>query len=73
MIECKELSGKVIRVCHLYEDGVDGPEVQIEFTDGTSFVTGLKVEVSFEARYLRSDGGGSTILKDYTHPVIIPH
>ncbi|RXH54447.1 MULTISPECIES: hypothetical protein [Acidobacteriaceae] len=73
MIECKELAGKVIRVCHLYEDGVNGPELQIEFTDGTSFVTGLKVEVSFEARYLRSDGGGSTILKDYTQPVIIPH
>jgi hypothetical protein len=66
MIECKELAGKVIRVCNLYEDGIAGPELQIEFTDGTSFVTGLKVELSLEAKYLRSDGAGSTILKEYT-------
>ncbi len=69
MIECKELVGKVIRNCKLYEEGSDGPELQIDFTDGTSFVAGLKTEVSLDAKYLRSDGGGSRILKEYMPPV----
>ena len=69
MIECKELAGKVIRVCHLYEQGIDGPELQIEFTDGTSFVAGLQIQVSLGAKYLRSDGGGSNVLKEYTDPL----
>jgi hypothetical protein len=46
MIECNELVGKVIRACNLFEDGSGGPELQIDFTDGTSFVAGLKVEIS---------------------------
>jgi hypothetical protein len=65
MIECKELAGKVIRVCNLYEDGNGGPELQIDFTDGTSFVAGLKTEVALDAKYLRNEGGGSRILKEY--------
>ena len=70
MIECNELVGKVIRACNLFEDGSGGPELQIDFTDGTSFVAGLKVEISLEAKYLRNDGGGSRILKEYTSPVL---
>jgi len=70
MIECKELAGKVIRVCTLFEDGSDGPELQIDFTDGTSFTLGLKTQVSLEAKCLQSEGGEPKVLKDYTLPVI---
>jgi hypothetical protein len=37
MIHCKELSDKVVRLVTIYEDGTSGPEVHIEFTDGTTF------------------------------------
>ena len=66
MMECKELAGKVIRLCSLFEDGSDGPELQIDFTDGTSFTVGLKTQVSLEAQCVRNDGGEPQVLKDYT-------
>lgn len=68
MIECKELVGKVIRLCILFEDGSNGPEVQIEFTDGTSFAVCLKTDVSLEAKCIRDEGGQPQVLKDYTTP-----
>ena len=69
-MECKELAGKVVRVCNLYEDGSDGPELQIDFTDGTSFTMALKNQVTAEAKFLRSDGGEPQILKDYSGRVL---
>jgi hypothetical protein len=42
MIHCKELSDKVVRLLTIYEDGTYGPEVHIEFTDGTTFSACLK-------------------------------
>ena len=68
MIECKELAGKVIRVCHIYQDGNDGPEVHIEFSDDTTFSACLKPSVSIEAKYIHDQGGEPQILKDYTAP-----
>ena len=68
MIECKELVGKVIRACHLYEEGSDGPELQIDFNDGTSFVASLKLQPSLEAKYLQNNGGGSLVLREYKPP-----
>jgi hypothetical protein len=54
MIHCKELSDKVVRFVTIYEDGTYGPEVHIEFTDGTTFSACLKTNVSIEAKYPRS-------------------
>jgi hypothetical protein len=42
MIECKELAGKVIRICRIDKDGSNGPEIHIEFTDQTTFSVCLK-------------------------------
>jgi hypothetical protein len=70
MIECLELAGKTIRVCSVYEDGSYGPEIHIEFTDGTSFSACLKTAISIEAKCLREDGGQPQILRDYTSPAI---
>ena len=70
MIECKELAGKVIRVCTLFDDGSDGPELQIDFTDGTSFTVGLKTQIVLEAKCLQNDGGEPRVLKDYTSLVL---
>jgi hypothetical protein len=70
MIECEELTGKVIRRCTLHEDGSYGPEVHLEFTDGTTFSACLTTKASIEAKHIRDDGGEPQVLKDYTAPAI---
>jgi hypothetical protein len=56
MIECKELAGKVIRLFTIFEDGHYGPDIQIEFTDGTRFSACLKTAISIEPiRKTRAD------------------
>jgi hypothetical protein len=66
MIDCKELSDKIVRQLTIYEDGTYGPEVHIAFTDGTSFSACLKTNVSIEAKYIHDQGGEPTVLCDYT-------
>lgn len=66
MIECAELAGKVIRGCTIYDDGSDGPEVLIEFTDETTFSVCLRTTNSVEARCIRDDGGQPQILSTFT-------
>ena len=66
MIECRELAGKVIHLCTIFEDGSDGPDLQIDFTDGTSFTVSLTTGVTIEAKSIRDDGGQPQVLKDYT-------
>ena len=68
MIPCKELSGKVVRLVTIYENGTYGPEVHIEFTDGTVFSACLKTNVSIEAKCIRDDGGEPRVLQDYSCP-----
>jgi hypothetical protein len=70
MTECKELAGKVIHRFTIFEDGNYGPDIQIEFTDGTSFSACLKTDISIEAKHLRNEGGQPQVLKDYTRPAI---
>jgi hypothetical protein len=66
VIECKELAGKVIRDCSIYEGGCDGPEVLIEFTDDTTFSICLRTIVAVEAKCMRDDGGQPQVLKRFT-------
>jgi hypothetical protein len=65
VIECKELAGKVIRDCNIYEDGSDGPEVLIEFTDDTTFSVCLKTTVSVDAKCLLDEGGQPQVIKAF--------
>lgn len=66
MMECKELAGKVVRSLTLYETTSEGPEVCIEFTDGTVFSSCLKTSTTLEAKVTRDDGGRPQLLKDYS-------
>lgn len=66
MIECKELAGKVVQACTIFEDDNEGPDVQLDFTDGTSFTLNLRTKAFVEAKCLSSDGGEPETLKDYT-------
>jgi len=70
MTECKELSSKVVRTLTVYEDGTYGPEVHIEFTDGTCFSACLKNNITIEAKYMRDEGGQPVVLRDYSGPAI---
>ena len=70
MIECKDLAGKVIRSVTLFEDGSDGPEITIDFEDGSNFNVGLGVKMTLQAKLTQSDGGQPQMLKDYTTPAV---
>jgi hypothetical protein len=70
VVHCKELVGKVVSAFTLFEDGNDGPEICIEFTDGTVFSSCLRASTSLEAKISRDDGGQPQLLKDYSTPVV---
>ncbi len=70
MIQCKELTDKVVRLVTIYEDGLYGPEVHIEFSDGTTFSACLKGHFSIEAKYIHDQGGEPIVLRDYSCPAI---
>ncbi len=69
MMECKELAGKVIESFTLYEEGDYGPEVNIEFTDGTEFNICLRTEPFIEAKHLQNGDGEPRVLRDYSCPI----
>jgi hypothetical protein len=52
------------------ENQIGRPDLQIDFTDGTSFNVSLKTDLSIEANCLRDEGGQPQVLKDYTTPAI---
>jgi hypothetical protein len=70
MVECKEFVGKIISSFKLYEDSIDGPEICIEFTDGTVFSSCLKTSTALEAKVTRNEGGHPRVLKDYSTPPV---
>ena len=69
MTTCDELVGKTVRSCSLYEDGPYGPEVLIEFTDGTIFNTCLKTSATLEAKLLQKTGDEAELLRDFSPSV----
>jgi hypothetical protein len=70
MIECKDLAGKVVRSITLFEDGRYGPEITIDFKDGSSFNACLAVRMTLEAKLTRDEGGQPQLLQDYTTPAV---
>lgn len=66
MVICEEFAGKTIEKFAIYEDSIDGPEISIEFTDGTVFTTSTKTSTALEAKLTRNEGGHPRVLKDYS-------
>jgi hypothetical protein len=66
-IEYKGLAWKVITI---FEDGKDGPEVSIDFEDGSNYYACLGIKMTLEAKWTRDDGGQLQVLQDYTTPAI---
>jgi hypothetical protein len=70
MVICKEAEGKTIASLTMHEESPDGPEICIEFTDGTVFSACLKTATALEAKITRDDGGRPQLLKDYSMPAV---
>jgi hypothetical protein len=68
MIECKELAGKVVRICRIDKDGRNGPEIHIEFTDQTVFSVCLKTDISIETKS-PDDRSGLRLVEDLDKPI----
>lgn len=68
MIECKDLAGKVVRAVTLFEDGRDGPEISIDFEDGSTFNALLGIKTNLEAKLTLNEGGQPQLLNDYAAP-----
>jgi hypothetical protein len=66
MVVCHEFIGKTINNFTIYEDTIDGPEICIEFSDGTVFSSCLKTSTALEAKVTRNEGGHPRLLKDYS-------
>ena len=64
-VECTEVIGKEVCNLRIYADSGDGPEVQIEFTDGTSFNCCFNSRPTFEARLLRAGAGEPLVLRRF--------
>ena len=52
MVVCQEFIGKIISSFTIYEDSIDGPEICIEFSDGTVFSSCLKTSTALEAKVI---------------------
>jgi hypothetical protein len=70
MQTCKEFIGKTVADFTIHEEGPDGPEICIEFTDGTVFSSCLKTSTKLEATLTKDDGGRPQLLKEFSTPVI---
>ncbi len=70
MVICKEFVGRVVSTFTIYEDSGDGPEICIEFTDGTVFSSCLKTSTALEAKVTRNEGGHPRLLEDYSTPPV---
>ena len=64
-IECAEAVGKTVSSLKIYRDCGDGPELQIDFSDGTSFNCCFNTKPSFEATLHRAGVGEPAIIRRF--------
>lgn len=64
MTRCDEVVGKDIEQCSLHDNGPYGPEILIEFTDGTVFNASLRTAMTLEVKLLRKTDDEAEVLMD---------
>jgi hypothetical protein len=64
-VECPELSGKTIQALRIHKDTGDGTDVQIELTDGTTFICSLSHQPSVRASLYRGGVGTPQTIREY--------
>ena len=65
VIECPELTDKIIRGLSIHDDPPCGREVHIEFTDGSEFTVALTSIMAVDAKYYRDRGGELEVLREF--------
>ncbi|MDE1162386.1 MAG: hypothetical protein PW792_10650 [Acidobacteriaceae bacterium] len=68
MVNCKELTGKVIERASVFEANETGPQLELKFTDGTMFAFRFSNRPAIEARLIENEPVESVLLKDYSVP-----
>ncbi len=64
-MECAEVAGKTIKTLKIYENGVDGCETLIEFTDGTSFSSSVSHQPTVKGTLFQRGVGTPQVIRDY--------
>lgn len=64
-VECAEVAGKTIKTLKIYENGVDGCETLIEFTDGTSFSSSVSHQPVVKGTLFKGGVGSPLVIRDY--------
>jgi len=65
-VDCLELTGKTIQRFRIHKDARDGPELQIDLTDGTSLSYSVSSQTSTRATLYKGGVGTPEILCDYS-------
>lgn len=65
VIECPELTDKIIRALRIYDAPPCGREVHIEFNDGTEFTVELTSTTTVDAKYYRDRSGELEVLREF--------
>ena len=63
--ECSTLSGKTIKTLNIFRATTNGTEVQIDFTDGTSFTCLISNRTEVEANLSVCGVGEPQVLEQY--------
>jgi hypothetical protein len=64
-IDCPEMTGKTIQLLRLHRNAGEGPSVQIELTDGTSFTCYVSVRSTVEASLYKGGVGTPETIRAY--------
>lgn len=64
-VECSDVSGKTIRSLRIYKDTGDGTELQIDLSDGTSFLCSFLAKPVVAASLIRAGAGEPEVLHNY--------
>ena len=64
-IDCPETAGKTIQLLRIHRNAGDGPSVQIELTDGTSFTCYVSVRPKVEASLYKGGVGTPETIRAY--------
>ena len=64
-VDCPDVIGKTIQNLKVFRGTADGTEIQIDFTDGTSFVCCVENQMKVEANLLVCGNGEPKVLRRF--------
>ena len=64
-VDCPQVAGKTVTTLRIHRDAGDGTDIQIDFTDGTSFYCCVSVDPAVEASLVRNGVGTPEVLERF--------